>query len=136
MDVMGAALVAGTMNAAWRGPQSEEKEMGVQFTLQGRVKPDGTLELDEKVPMPEGQVLVTIQPVFQPPPDDPFWQRMEAIWADQRARGHVPRTKEEIDGELRSFSQDADAEIQVAVDLHEECQRARSRGEPRPEKAE
>ena len=60
--------------------------MSVQMTLQGTVRADGSLELDDPVAMPEGRVLVTVRPVVQPASDDPFWQRMEQIWARQRAR--------------------------------------------------
>lgn len=99
--------------------------MPVQLSMQGTVREDGTLELDDRVPMPAGRVLVTVQPVVQPPADDPFWQRMEQIWAGQRARGHVPRTKEQIDRELEDLRDDAEAEMQAVERLHEECQRAR-----------
>src|SRR5438477_11458686 len=80
-----------------------ESSMSVQITLQGTVKADGSLELDDWVAMPEGRVLVTVRPVVQPDPNDPFWPRMEQIWAGQRARGDVPRTKEEIDAEIESM---------------------------------
>jgi hypothetical protein len=86
------------------------------------VKPDGTLELDEKVPLPAGRVLVTVQPVVQPPPDDPFWQMMERIWADQRARGHVPRSVEEVEAARRGLREDSEEEIQQAIRLHQACQ--------------
>ncbi len=52
---------------------------------------------------------------------DPFLERMEKIWAGQRARGHVPRTREEIDAELRELRDDGLAEIEAAERLHEEC---------------
>ena len=42
--------------------------MSMQITLAGTVKADGTLELDDKVAMPEGHVLVTVQPAVQPAP--------------------------------------------------------------------
>ncbi|MGP0065488.1 MAG: hypothetical protein ACLQGP_18030 [Isosphaeraceae bacterium] len=86
--------------------------MSVQITLQGTVKADGSLELDDPVAMPEGRVLVTVRPIVQPDPNDPFWQRMEQIWAGQRARGQVPRTKEQIDAELRELRDDAEIEMQ------------------------
>ena len=59
--------------------------MSMQITLAGTVKADGTLELDDKVAMPEGRVLVTVQPAVQPAPDDAFWKVMNEIWAGQRA---------------------------------------------------
>jgi hypothetical protein len=57
--------------------------------LQGIVKPDGTLELDGKISLPAGPVQVTVVPMPALPKDDPYWQRMQAIWAGHKARGHV-----------------------------------------------
>jgi hypothetical protein len=97
------------------------------------VKADGSLELDDRVAMPEGRVLVTVRPVVQPASSDPFWQKMEEIWAGQRARGHVPRTKEQIDAELRELRDDAEVEMQETERLHDECRRARHDGPAREE---
>jgi hypothetical protein len=97
-----------------------EASMSMQITLEGTVKADGTLELDDKVAMPEGRVLVTVQPVVQPAPDDPFWTLMEGIWAGQRARGHVARTREQIDAEIDELRIDADAELHAIERMHEE----------------
>src|SRR5262245_12240941 len=105
--------------------------MGIQITLQGAVRADGSLELDDRVAMPEGRVLVTVRPVVQPASDDPFWQRMEQIWAAQRARGHIPRTKEQIDAELCELRDDAEAEMQATERLHDEGRRARQDGPAR-----
>ncbi len=99
--------------------------MSVQITVQGTVKADGTLDLDDRVAMPEGRVLVTLRPIVPPAPDDPFWQRMEQIWAGQRARGQVPRTKEEIDAEIESMRDEMEEEFQATEHLQEECGRAR-----------
>jgi hypothetical protein len=86
--------------------------------------------------MPEGRVLVTVQPIVQPAPNDPFWQRMERIWAGQRARGHVPRTKEEIDAEIESMRDEIEAEFQATEHLQEDCRRAREQEGPNPETRE
>ncbi len=99
--------------------------MTVQVTVQGTLRADGILELDDKVSIPMGRVLVTLQPVPQPGPDDPFWPRMERIWADQKARGHVPRTKEEIDGEIQTMRREWEKH-QLAIErLQEECWKGR-----------
>lgn len=107
--------------------------MSIQITMQGEVKSDGTLELSEKVPMPAGQVLVTVQPVVQPPPNDPFWQTMERIWADQRARGHVARTREEIDADVATMRQEWEVH-QLAIErLQDECRQAREQAQSEKE---
>jgi hypothetical protein len=107
--------------------------MSMQITLQGTVRADGTLKLDDLVAMPEGRVLVTVRPIVEPAPDDPFWQRMEQIWAGQQARGHVPRTKEEIDADIKSMRDEAEDEIQETIRLQEECRRAREQETPATE---
>ena len=107
--------------------------MSIQITLEGTVTADGSLELDDRVAMPEGRVLVTVRPVAQPASDDPFWRRMEQIWAGQQARGHIPRTKEQIDAELCELRDDAEAEMQATERLHDECRLAREGGQAREE---
>ena len=71
-------------------------------TLEAVLKPDGTLELAERIPLPAGRVQVTIVPVPELPADDPFWKRMQARWAAQRARGHTPRSEQEVEEERRA----------------------------------
>jgi hypothetical protein len=95
--------------------------------VQGTVQSDGSLVLDEKLNLPAGRVRVTVQTKNEPEKADParFLDMMERIWADQRARGHVPRSREEIDAEIDQLRNEAEQEMQAAERLHEECQRAR-----------
>lgn len=72
--------------------------------IQGTLREDGTLQLDQKLNLPPGRVKVTVEPM--PVPDltkTEIWQFFERIWAEQRARGHVPRSKEEIDAYLATM---------------------------------
>ncbi len=78
----------------------------------GTLKADGSLELDNKLDLAPGRVQVIVQPLPELPNDDPFWQMMEGIWAAQKARGHVSRTKEEIDAEIRLMRDEGEAEMQ------------------------
>jgi hypothetical protein len=106
-----------------------------QVVLEGTVHADGTLELDEKLPLPAGRVRVTVQTcdVPAPPNQARFWALMERIWADQKARGHVPRTREEIDAEVNQLRDEVEEEARAVERLHEECQRARRQpGEASP----
>lgn len=98
--------------------------------VQGMVQADGTLVLDTRLELPAGRVRVTVQPVAAVAPDPARFQAMmEQIWAGQKARGHVPRTKEEIDAEIKQMREEAEEELQAAERLHEECQRTRQGGE-------
>jgi hypothetical protein len=74
--------------------------------VEGILRPDGTLELSEKLSLPAGRVQVTVQPLPDLPADDPFWQRMQAIWAGLKARGHVARSAEQIEAERRTFREE------------------------------
>lgn len=95
--------------------------------VQGNVQADGTLVLDRRLELPAGPVRVTLQPVPVSEGSNlvRFQAMMEQIWAGQKARGHVPRTKEEIDAEIQELREEAEEELQAAERLHEECQRAR-----------
>ena len=103
--------------------------------VQGVVTADGTLELTEKLHVRAGRVQVLIQPL----PDvsaGSFLERMEAIWAGQRARGHVPRSVEQIESERRALREEMDEEIQQAIGLQEECRSNRSEADGPGEQSE
>jgi len=93
----------------------------------GSVQADGNLVLDEKVNLPAGRVRVTVQTCAKPQSTDParFLAMMETIWAGQKARGHVPRSKEEIDAEVNQLRDEAEEEMQAVEGVHEECRGAR-----------
>lgn len=76
--------------------------------VEGTIKPDGTLELQAKVNLPAGRVQVTMVPMPELPPDDPFWGLMQGIWAGQKARGHVPRSAEDVEAERRAVRDEWD----------------------------
>src|SRR5262245_59667144 len=69
--------------------------------VQGTLEPDGTLRLDERPALPGGRVRVTLEPLEPPAASGPdWWDVLAGIWKDQAARGHQPRTREQIDAEL------------------------------------
>lgn len=98
--------------------------------LEGVVGSDGKLIIHEKLSLPPGPVRVTVQPRPEPnsaeqsssgmTPVEQFWAGMHAIWADQEARGHVPRSKEEIDAEIRELREEAEEQMKRYDRLHEE----------------
>ena len=92
--------------------------------VQGTLRPDGTLVLDDKPNLPPGRVKVTVEPTSELTQTD-VWQVLERIWAGQRARGHVPRTREQIDAELEAARQEDEERMQALERIHEECSQAR-----------
>jgi hypothetical protein len=101
--------------------------MSSTIVIQGIVKPDGTLELQEKVNLPAGQVQVTVTPLPELPKDDPFWQMMQGIWADQRARGHIPRSAEEVEAERRVLREEWEERMRRIEHIQSEARKLRER---------
>jgi hypothetical protein len=93
--------------------------------VEGRVQPDGTLEVNQKVNLPAGPIQVTVHPVAEPVQPDRFWRMMDSIWAEQRASERPSRTREEIDAEIEAMRDEAEEEMQAVERLKEECRRAR-----------
>ena len=93
--------------------------------VEGIVKPDGTLEVPHKLNLPAGPVQVTVRSVPSPTQPERFWKMMESIWADLRATGRKPRTREEIDAEIDALRSEAEEEMEAVERLQEECRRAR-----------
>ena len=97
--------------------------------IQGTLREDGTLVLDEKPNLPPGRVKVRLQTLPDYKQTD-IWQFFERLWAEQRARGHVPRTREEIDAELEAARQEDEERMQELERIHEECERYRQQRGP------
>ena len=94
------------------------------LTVQGTIRPDGQLELDEPLPLAAGRAEVTVRPLQAPPKPDRFWKMMEGIWSDLRAGGRQPRTREQIDADIQALREEAEEEMQAIERLHEACRAA------------
>ena len=81
--------------------------------VEGKVQPDGSLELNEKVKLPAGPVQVTIRPVTETVQPDRFWKMMESIWADLRQTGRPVPTRKEINAQRRPMRREAEQEMQA-----------------------
>src|SRR5437899_4099893 len=93
-----------------------------EVVVQGTLKPDGTLQLDEKPNLAPGRVTVVLrqEPVLELPRTHPFWRRMQAIWDAQKAAGHVPRSVDEIEAERRQVREEWEGHQQALERLQEE----------------
>ena len=83
--------------------------------VEGTLTPDGILHLDEKPALAPGRVQVVVQALPDLPEGDPFWDMMRSIWAGQKARGHIPRTADEVEAEARKM-RDEWEEHQLAIE--------------------
>jgi hypothetical protein len=98
--------------------------------LQGVVKPDGTLELEGRVPLPAGKVQVTLQPVPELPEGDPFFDMLKGIWAARAAAGLMPRSVAEVEAQRQQLREETEQEITEALQLQEESRRLREQAVP------
>jgi hypothetical protein len=72
--------------------------------VEGTLKPDGTLELDQRPDLPAGRVRVTVQPLAEASPvAEDWWQCLQRSRAELEAAGHRFRTEEEIEAEREDF---------------------------------
>ena len=98
-----------------------------ETVIEGTLDADGTLVLDEKPNLPPGRVKVVLRqetPV-ELPADDPFWQRMQAIWAIPRSPGIPEDGGRNTLEEVRRMREES-AERQEAIErLQEESRRLR-----------
>jgi hypothetical protein len=102
--------------------------MGTQVVIvQGIVRDDGTVEVEEKVNLPPGKVQVTLVSLPDIPQGDPFWQRMGSMWAGQSARGHVPRSTDDVEAERRAMRDEWDDRMAEINRIQDEAERLRSR---------
>jgi hypothetical protein len=78
----------------------------------GTVRPDGTLELDQKLNVPAGRVRVRVEAVTPAPPvTESLVEFGERSRRELEAAGHRFRTKEEIDAEIEELRNDWDDPI-------------------------
>ena len=83
--------------------------MNPEVVLQGRLNPDGTLDLNAKPALPVGAVEVTIRSLVQPQvASEDWWQYLQRARSELEAAGHRFRTKEEIDSEIEHLRSDDD----------------------------
>jgi hypothetical protein len=93
--------------------------------LLGNLRADGTLVLDTNPNLPPGRVRVRIQ---QAEEGIDVIEVLRRIRADQAARGHIPRSREEVDADIAAMRQEDEERMQEIERLHEECQRTQQAG--------
>jgi hypothetical protein len=70
-----------------------------EVVIEGTLKPDGTLELDQKPKLAPGRVRVVVQPVegtTQPATEESLWQFMERTRRELEAAGSHFMSGEEV----------------------------------------
>lgn len=72
-----------------------------EVVVEGTLKPDGTLELDQKPNLPPGRVQVVLRQESEPiPPKEDWWQYMQRARHELEAAGSHFMTEEEVNAHL------------------------------------
>jgi len=106
-----------------------------ETVIEGTLKPDGTLELDEKPNLPAGRVTVVLRQenLVMLPKDDPFWQRMQAMWGIPTKCGAEGDGGANTLAEVRKMREEWDEHQQEIERIQEECRLTRKPPEePKP----
>lgn len=104
-----------------------------ETVLRGTIESDGTLVLDEKPNLPAGRVTVVLRQETELalPMDDPFWQRMKAMWAIPVGPGSTGDGGANTLAEVRQMREEWDRHQQTIERLQDECQLLRKSPEDR-----
>jgi hypothetical protein len=78
------------------------------ITIEGTLRPDGTVQLDKPPALPPGRVRVVLQQIETQATGEGWWDVLGRIREEQRRRGHQGRSKEEIDAEIRALRDEWD----------------------------
>lgn len=96
--------------------------------VSGIVKSDGTLELLERVRIAPGPVHVTVTSQSEQPQSDPFWQMLDEIWKDQKARGRVDQDSGQSQESLRQLRDEWEQRSTAISNMQDDARRRREQG--------
>jgi hypothetical protein len=100
-----------------------------ETVVHGSVRPDGSLQLDEKLRLPAGRVQITVQPVMESTtPKEDWWDYLQKARAEIEASGTKFRTAEEIEAEREDFRSGDDRAENLYRELESERRRQEQKG--------
>ena len=67
-----------------------------EIVVEGTLKPDGTLELDQKPSLSPGRVTVVLRQSEANPPKQDWWQYMQRVRAEREAAGYHFMNEQEM----------------------------------------
>jgi hypothetical protein len=73
-----------------------------ETVIEGTLKPDGTLELDQKPNLPPGRVTVVLrqEAALAPPPQEDWWQYLQRVRAEREAAGYPFMNEAEMNAHI------------------------------------
>jgi hypothetical protein len=80
-----------------------------EIIVQGSLKPDGTLELDQKPSLSPGRVVVVLRPEAQAkPPNEAWWPCMQRIRSERESAGYRFMNEGEMQAHLDWLREEED----------------------------
>ena len=76
--------------------------------VQGTLKPDGTLELDQKPDLPPGRVTVVLRQESEPAAQEGWWPYMQRVRAEREAAGYHFMNEVEMEAHIQWLREDED----------------------------
>lgn len=89
---------------------------GPSAELEGTLRADGTIVLDEPPTLPPGRCRITLRRADEGPDVIEVLQR---IRAEQAASGHLPRSRERIDADLQGLRGEDEGRMEEIEKAHE-----------------
>jgi hypothetical protein len=110
-----------------RCPKRRSTKSLTEIIVQGTLKPDGTLELDQKPDLPPGRVTVVLRQEAEPAASEGWWPYMQRVRAEREAAGYHFMNEVEMEDHIWWLREDEDRIDQI----HREIDLERRRQEKR-----
>jgi hypothetical protein len=96
-----------------------------EVVLEGTLKPDGTLELDEKPNLAPGRVKIILQPATPSAPgQEGWWPYLQRVRAEREAAGYHFLNEAEMQAHLDSLREEEDRLDRIYRDIEMQKHRA------------
>lgn len=96
-----------------------------ETVIEGTMKPDGTLELDEKPNLSPGRVTVVLRQESEPATQEGWWPYMQRVRAEREAAGYHFMNEAEMDAHLQWLREDEDRIDRIYREMEQEKRRQR-----------
>jgi hypothetical protein len=94
-----------------------------ETVVAGTLKPDGTLELDEKPNLSPGRVTVILRQESPPPAQEGWWPYMQRVRAEREAAGYHFMNEAEMEAHLQWLRDDEDRIERIYREMGQEKRR-------------
>lgn len=95
--------------------------MSHEIVMEGTLKPDGTLELDQKPDLSPGRVQVVLRPVPEThPSQEGWWPYMQRIRAEREAAGYHFLNEAEMAAHIQWLRDDEDRIDRIYREMDEQ----------------